>query len=304
MTIYIAGHRNPDTDSVCSAIAYAELKNKQGVKAIPVILSEINSETKFVLEKWKMSVPQLLEDATGKQLIIVDHSEVRQGPKNMDKAEILEVVDHHKIGDLQTSQPIMFISKPVGCTCTVVYDLYMEEGETPSKEVKALILSAILSDTWAFKSVITTQHDKEVAEKLASDLGLDIEEYGMSLFKAKIDFHDKTAEQILNTDTKKYDFKKGKAHIGVYELIAGTDELLKRKQEIIDYMKEMHKTIETIVFAIIDISKCETHILVVSKFEKEISHALKADVEDHYEKLPCLMSRKKQIVPVLEKIMN
>jgi len=303
--IYIAGHKSPDTDSICAAIAYAELKSKQGIDAVPCRLGEINSETSFVLKRWKTDIPQLLDDATGKQIIIVDHSEIKQGPNNMNKAEILEVVDHHRIGDLQTSQPILFISKPVGCTCTVIYDLFKEQGVEPSREVKGLILSAILSDTWSFKSSTFTKHDKNIATALADQLDINnIEEYGMELFKSKIDFHEKTAEQIMKNDVKQYDFSKGNVYINVYELIAGADELLKRKDEILEEMKKMSKEYNTVVFAILDILKDETSILAISKFEQEIEKAYKTTFKNNQIKLKGLISRKRRIVPVLEKIMN
>jgi manganese-dependent inorganic pyrophosphatase len=303
--IYIAGHKSPDTDSICAAIAYAELKNKQGVDAVPCRLGDINSETKFVLEKWKLDIPQLLDDATNKQLIIVDHSEIKQGPNNMDKAEIIEVVDHHKIGDIQTSMPIMFISKPVGCTCTVIYDLFKEQGVEPSREVKGLILSSILSDTWIFKSSTNTSHDKDIATALADQLDINnIEEYGMEMFKSKIDFHSKTPEQIMKNDYKIYEFSNGSAYINAYELIAGADELVEKREEILKEMKKLSEKHKTVMFVIIDILKNQTHMFTISEFEKDIGTAYKTTFENNYTKLPRLISRKKQIVPVLDKIMN
>jgi len=303
--IFIAGHKSPDTDSICAAIAYAELKNKQGVDAVPCRLGDINSETKFVLEKWGLDIPQLLEDATNKQLIIVDHSEVKQGPNNIDKAEIIEVIDHHKIGDLQTSQPIMFISKPVGCTCTVIYDLFKEQGVEPSREVKGLILSSILSDTWIFKSSTNTDHDREVATALADQLDINnIKDYGMEMFKTKIDFHNKTPEQLLKNDCKTYDFSNGSAYINVYDLVAGSNELIKKRKEILEEMKKLSEKHKTVMFIIVDILNTQTHMFVISPFEKDIATAYKTTFENNYTKIPGLLSRKKEIVPILEKIMN
>jgi manganese-dependent inorganic pyrophosphatase len=304
MTIHIVGHRSPDTDSICAAIAYSELKKAQGINAIPNRLGPLSSESTFVLKKWGIESPALLEDAAGKQLIIVDHSEMKQGPKNLDKAEILEIIDHHRIGDVQTSQPILFISKPVGCSCTVIYDLYKDHAIEPSKKVKALILSAILSDTWIFKSITCTQHDKDIAKQLAKELNIDLQKYGMKMFESKIDFANKNAEQIMKNDVKAYDFNKGSAYINVYELVAGTDKLLQRKQEIIDEMKKMNSEYKTVIFAIIDITKNETHLFSISSFQSEIENAYKIKFKDNQTIIPGLFSRKKQIVPVLEKIMN
>jgi manganese-dependent inorganic pyrophosphatase len=304
MTIHIVGHRSPDTDSICAAIAYSELKKAQGIDAVPNRLGPLSSESTFVLKKWEVESPALLEDAAGKKIIIVDHSEMKQGPKNLDKAEILEIVDHHRIGDVQTSQPILFISKPVGCSCTVIYDLYKDHAIEPSKKVKALILSAILSDTWIFKSKTCTQQDKDIAEQLAKELNIDLQKYGMEMLESKIDFADKNAEQIMKNDVKQYDFAKGSAYINVYELIAGVDKLLARKQEFLDEMKKMHSEHATVIFAIIDMTKNETHLFSVSKFQSEIEQAYKTKFTDNQTLMPELFSRKKQIVPILEKIMN
>lgn len=308
MTIYVVGHKNPDTDSVCSAIAYAELKKKQGIDAEPAILGKINPETKFVLEKWKIPIPTLLEDAAGKKIIIVDHSEIVQGPKNLDKAEILEIIDHHRIGDIQTSKAILFISKPVGSTSTVIYDLYKEAGIEPDNKIKGLILSAVISDTKILRSPITTERDKEIAEKLAKELKIDIEEYGKEMFSVWADFDNKTPEELMKNDVKVYNFKKGKAYINVFELFVGVENILKRKNELLEEMRKMRKTYETVVCAIVDIMRKEARVLIVSKFENEIKNEYKKeygiDFQENEAKMKGVISRKKQIVPLLERVMN
>jgi manganese-dependent inorganic pyrophosphatase len=302
--IYVAGHKSPDTDSICAAIAYAELKKKLGQDAVACRLGDINSETKFILGKWGVAIPELLENASGKQLIIVDHSETKQGPTGIENAEILEIIDHHRIGDLAPTDPSKFINKKLGATCTIIYNLYLENNQEPDKNVKALILSAILSDTWMFKSSTTANEDRAIAEKISQDLGLDMEKYAMDMFKSKTDFHEKTAEQIMKNDYKIYEFSKGKSYINAYELVAGADELVKRKDEILQEMEKMKTEYTTVMFVIVDIMGEKTHMFVLSEFENQIAQEYKIEFKDHYSELKGLVSRKKQIVPVLEKIMN
>ncbi|NQU66022.1 MAG: DHH family phosphoesterase, partial [SAR324 cluster bacterium] len=124
MTVYVVGHKSPDTDSVTSAIAYAGLKKALGMDAIPASQGELNPETKMVLDKFGFSAPEHLMDASGKQVILVDHGDLAQAPDNLSEGELVELVDHHKIGDITTNSPIFFYTKPVGCTGTVLKELY------------------------------------------------------------------------------------------------------------------------------------------------------------------------------------
>lgn len=170
--IYVVGHLNPDTDSICSPIAYAEYLKKNGKEAIAVRSDDINDETKFVLDYFKIEVPEFLSDATGKKIILVDHNERSQSPKNIEKAEILEVIDHHKI-NFTSDTPILFQTEPLGATATIVAKKYLSDKEVKiTKQIAGLLLSAILSDTVVFKSETTTKEDIEVAKKLAKIVGI------------------------------------------------------------------------------------------------------------------------------------
>ena len=171
--IFVTGHKNPDTDSICSAIGYAALKG-EGYAAGRA--GELNPETQFVLDRFGLTAPQLLTDVAGKEIILVDHNEAGQAVDGIGDAKILEILDHHKIGGLQTSEPILFCNVPVGCTATIVAMFYHQQDSKPEPAVAGAMCSAILSDTLAFRSPTCTAQDKEIAQKLAALAGItDIE---------------------------------------------------------------------------------------------------------------------------------
>lgn len=128
--VLIFGHKNPDTDTICSAIAYAELKNKLGMEAEPVRLGEINGETQYALDQFKAEVPRLVETVANEtdSVILVDHNERQQSVDDLDQVRVLEVIDHHRIANFETSDPLYYRAEPVGCTATILNKLYKENG--------------------------------------------------------------------------------------------------------------------------------------------------------------------------------
>jgi len=302
-TVYVAGHKSPDTDAICAAIAYAEFKKKRGMDAVPVRLGDLNPETQFVLKKFGIPVPELMTDATGKKLIIVDHSETTQSPDNFDKAEIIEIVDHHKIGDLTTPNPIFFLSMPVGCTCTVIKILYDYFGIEIPKEIAGIMLSAILSDTVMFKSVTTTDEDKKRAEELAKIAGIeDMQAYAMEMFKAKSDVAGKTPRDLIFRDFKDYVMSGKKVGVGQLEVVdlSLLDEV---KDPIYEEMKKVKEEGErhSIFLMLTDVMKEATELLVISDEPAVVEKAFGVPLKERSVWLEKVMSRKKQVVPPLEK---
>jgi len=302
-TVYVAGHKSPDTDAICAAIAYAEFKKKRGMDAVPVRLGDLNPETQFVLKKFGIPVPELMTDATGKKLIIVDHSETTQSPDNFDKAEIIEIVDHHKIGDLTTPNPIFFLSMPVGCTCTVIKILYDYFGIEIPKEIAGIMLSAILSDTVMFKSVTTTDEDKKRAEELAKIAGIeDMQAHAMEMFKAKSDVAGKTPRDLIFRDFKDYVMSGKKVGVGQLEVVdlSLLDEL---KDPIYEEMKKVKEEGErhSIFLMLTDVMKEATELLVISDEPVVVEKAFGVPLKERSVWLEKVMSRKKQVVPPLEK---
>ena len=299
--IYIFGHQNPDTDSIASAIVYAEFKKKLGEEGhIPARLGEANREAKFVLDYFGAEMPILLEDGAGKKVILVDHNELSQSVANRNEAQILEVIDHHRINDFKTANPLYMHLEPVGCTCTILYKKFIENGLPISETLAGLMLSAILSDTLALTSPTCTEEDI-IAVKILSDLAQidDYESYAKEMLKAGSSLEGYSIEEILNIDSKNFTFGEVKG-IVTQVLTYDVNSIFTIKDELI---KAMNKKLEEIVgtlyvFMLTDISENSSTLLIAGS-DAHIAHkAFGGNIgEDVY--LEGVVSRKKQIVPQL-----
>ena len=182
----VFGHKNPDTDTICSAISYAELKKAQGADIEAVRLGELNSETAFVLDYFQVTAPRLVQTVANEvsEVALVDHNERQQSVDDIDDVTVTAVVDHHRIANFETSDPLYYRAEPVGCTTTILLKMFRENEVEVSKTVAGLMLSAIISDTLLFQSPTCTQEDKVAAQKLAQIADVDIQSYGMEMLKA------------------------------------------------------------------------------------------------------------------------
>jgi len=296
--IYVIGHKNPDTDSICSAIAYANFLKLNGINAKAARAGELNEETKFVLKKFNVDAPELLKNATGK-LILVDHNEKEQRVDG--DYEILEIIDHHKF-DFSYSKPIYILCKPLGSTSTIIAEKFFENNLEISREIAGLLISGILSDTVIFKSPTTTEKDREVANELNKIVGLDLVEYGKEMKKIGANIEGKTIEELILRDFKEFNFSGKKVGIGQLELIE-SEEFLKRKDEILEEMKKIKEkeNFNSLIFAVTDIMKEGSTLFCVGENEL-VGKAFNVDLSSGYVYLPGVMSRKKQIVPPLKEI--
>jgi manganese-dependent inorganic pyrophosphatase len=302
--IYVVGHKSPDTDSVTSAIAYANLKNamKAG-EFVPAAAGDINNETKFLLDYFKVPYPEKLTDATGKQVVLVDHNEMAQAVDKLSEENIVEIVDHHKIGGIKTGKPIFFLNEPVGATGGIVAKLYEQAGVSVTKEMAGLMMAAILSDTVLFKSPTCTPSDKASVEKLSKIAGVDPMQFGLEMLKAKSDISTKSAKDILMGDFKKFDFSGVKSGVGQIEVMDLTD-LASKRAAILDEMNKMKdaEKLDMVVLMLTDVIKEASDILFVGNdkaavgFEKAFGGKI-ANNSIYKEKV---LSRKKQVVPPLE----
>ncbi|NOR85550.1 manganese-dependent inorganic pyrophosphatase [archaeon] len=303
MTTYIFGHKNPDTDSICSAIAYADFKTKNGEKNILAArIGDINNETKFVLDKFDISAPKLLTDGTDKKMILVDHNQETQSINNRDKGEVVEVLDHHNI-NFQSAGTIPFIADAVGATATILATMYFETKTPLDKKIAGLLLSAIISDTVIFKSPTTTDKDKTMAKKLAPIAEIkDLNAFGIEMFKAKSVWGDMNSADIIEMDRKEYDMSGTKISITQVETVDYTD-LVPRKKELLDELlrlKEL-RDMNLSVLLITDIIKEGCLLLAVGDTGK-IEKAYNKKLENCEMWLDGVLSRKKQVVPLLEKV--
>lgn len=305
--VYIIGHKSPDTDSICAAIAYANLKRVTGENsaAKAARAGKINPETEFVLNRFGVETPELLENAAGKKLILVDHNEFAQMVDGAEEAEILEVLDHHRI-EFKWANPILFHTEPVGSTSTLVAEKYFEKGIELDEKMAGIMLAAILSDTVVFKSPTSTERDKEVAEKLAKIVGVDPQKFGVEVKKAKASLEGKSAKDIIRSDFKDYTFGGKKVGVGQVEIV-DIEEARSRKQEILDEMRRMtaEEGYDMVFMMLTDIIQEGTELLVVGDEDGAVTRkAFNAELKDNSVYIEGMMSRKKQVIPPLEKTMS
>ncbi len=301
--VYVVGHKSPDTDSVAAAISYANLKNQLGLPDIyiPAAAGTINSETKFVLEHFSVPVPETITDAKGKKIILVDHNEVAQAVDNIKEADLMEVVDHHKIGDIQTGSPIFFHNEPVGSTATIISAMYDQYKVNITREMAGVMISAILSDTVLFKSPTCTEKDKEQVAKLAKIIGEDYEQYGIAMLTAKSDISSKTAMDIVKGDYKHFDFAGTKAGVGQIEVM-DLSVLEPRRKEILETMEKVRKDegLSFVLIMLTDVMKEASDLLFVGKPVEKFEKAFEGKMENDSIYKEGVLSRKKQVIPPLE----
>jgi len=294
--VYVVGHKSADTDSVCSAIAYAKIRGY-----IPVTQGPINEETAFVLNKFGVSVPRELGSAVGKKVVLVDHNEASQAPDNLDKAEIIEIIDHHKM-NFSYHSPIPILVEPVGSTATILAKKY-KDVVAKDKAMAGLLLGALLSDTVVFKSPTTTQEDKDVAAELAKIAGIDdIPKFGIDVKKAKANIADKPIKDVISADFKNFDFAGKKVGIGQTEVVDLTD-VYNRASEVVKFLNNLKakEGYEMVIFIATDIIK-EGSELYFAGDKAKIEKAFNTKAGDASVYIPGLMSRKKQVVPVVQKV--
>ena len=295
--ILVMGHKNPDTDSICSTIAYANLKKELGFEVEAVRLGTISKETQFILDYLNMDAPRLIESVnSGDQIILVDHNEAGQSVDGRDNATILEIIDHHKI-DLKTSDPINLRFETVGCSSTIISKIYEEKGVAITKEMATVMLSAIMSDTLIFKSPTCTEEDVKQGKKLAEISGLDYEVYGKDLLIAGTSLDDKTAYEIVNIDCKPFEFGNQKAAVAQVNTVE-ISAVLARKDELETVMKELMAKdgLDFVTLMITDIITNSTELYVVGDKTLTIkTFGMAEGAETVF--LPNVVSRKKQIVP-------
>ena len=295
--ILVMGHKNPDTDSICSAIAYANLKKELGFEVEAVRLGTISKETQFILDYLNMDAPRLIESVnSGDQIILVDHNEAGQSVDGRDNATILEIIDNHNI-DLKTSDPINLRFETVGCSSTIISKIYEEKGVAITKEMATVMLSAIMSDTLIFKSPTCTEEDVKQGKKLAEISGLDYEVYGKDLLIAGTSLDDKTAYEIVNIDCKPFEFGTQKAAVAQVNTVE-ISAVLARKEELETVMKELMAKdgLDFVTLMITDIITNSTELYVVGDKTLTIkTFGMSEGAETVF--LPNVVSRKKQIVP-------
>ncbi|EAC6939389.1 manganese-dependent inorganic pyrophosphatase, partial [Listeria monocytogenes] len=251
----VFGHKNPDTDTICSAISYAELKKAQGADIEAVRLGELNSETAFVLDYFQVTAPRLVQTVANEvsEVALVDHNERQQSVDDIDDVIVTAVVDHHRIANFETSDPLYYRAEPVGCTTTILLKMFRENEVEVSKTVAGLMLSAIISDTLLFQSPTCTEEDKVAAQKLAQIADVDIQSYGMEMLKAGADVSKKTVAELL-LDAKEFNMNDNKVEIAQINVV-DVNDVLSRRAEVEALMTQniVDKGLDLYLFVITNI---------------------------------------------------
>ena len=305
--VLIFGHKNPDTDTICSAIAYADLKKQLGIDAEPVRIGQINGETQFALTTFNAEVPRLVEAVATEvnSVILVDHNERQQSANDIADVRVLEVIDHHRIANFETSDPLYYRCEPVGCTATILNKMYKENGKEIKKEIAGLMLSAIISDSLLFKSPTCTPEDVAAARELAEIAGVDADKYGLEMLKAGADVRDKSIADLLSLDAKEFEMGSSKVEIAQVNVV-DTADVLERQAELETAINNIitDKNLDLFLFVVTDILTNDSVGLALGSKTAAVEKAYNVALENNTATLKGVVSRKKQIVPVLTDIFN
>ena len=297
---YIFGHKTPDTDSITSSLVMANLETKLGNDVEACRLGNINKETEFVLNYVGIEAPKLIEDVEEEgNVILVDHANVQESIPNLDKVKILKIVDHHRVA-LNTAYPLYYRAEPVGCTQTVMYKLYKENGVEIDKKIATLMVSAIISDTLLFKSPTCTEQDVNIAKELAKIAEIDLETYGMEMLKSGTDLSSFSIDEILNLDAKQSKLKEVNTIINQVNT-ASIDEVMKMKVDLEEGINKIinEKGLDLFVLLITDIVNSNSQVIALGKDAGIVEKAYGVKLIDNTALLKGVVSRKKQVIPIL-----
>ena len=302
MSTYIFGHTNPDSDSIIGALSLAYLKNELGEDCIATRQDEISSETEFILNKFGGKVPELKTSYADESIYLVDFSDLAQAPKDIQKATILGIVDHHKLGDITTSTPLECWIRPVGCSNTIIYEMFKSHNVEIPKDMAGMMLCAILSDTVIFKSPTCTKADTHACKELAKIAEIkDYKALGMEMFIVKSAVDGATARELNTRDYKEFEMNGSKIGIGQLEVV-DLSVFDDKKEMLLKDMKKMknENNLHSIAILLTDIMIEGSQMLVVSDEISKFESAFDIKIENSQAWLDGVLSRKKQIIPFLQ----
>ena len=304
MATLVFGHKNPDTDSITSTLVMTDLQTKLGMDVKACRLGDINKETHYILNHFEVEAPVLIDEVTeNDEVILVDHNEFNQSANGIEKATIKMVVDHHRIANFQTSEPLFYRAEPVGCTGTILYKMYKENGIEIEPKIAGLMASAIISDSLLFKSPTCTPQDEKACRELAEIAGLDVETYGLEMLKAGTDLSDLTAAQLLGIDAKV--FPMGSSTVEIAQInVVSIEDMMTRKAELEEQMQAIiaEKGLNLFLAVITDILNSNSQVIALGDRQDIVEKAFNVTLVENTALLEGVVSRKKQIVPVMDRI--
>ncbi|HEM3683974.1 TPA: manganese-dependent inorganic pyrophosphatase [Streptococcus suis] len=305
----VFGHQNPDTDAIASSYGWAHLEREVfGRDAEAVALGTPNEETAFALDYFGVTAPRVVESAKAEgvsQVILTDHNEFQQSIADIKDVEVAAVIDHHRVANFETANPLYMRLEPVGSASSIVYRAFRENGVTPPKEVAGLLLSGLISDTLLLKSPTTHATDPQVAAELAEIAGVNLEEYGLALLKAGTNLASKSAEELIDIDAKTFGLNGNDVRVAQVNTV-DIAEVLERQAEIEAAMTAASAAngYSDFVLMITDIINSNSEILALGSNMDKVEAAFNFKLENNHAFLAGAVSRKKQVVPQLTEAFN
>jgi len=308
-SIIVIGHKNPDTDSIVSALVFTDFLKKvkksilgfSDFKIKPARAGSLNKETKFVLDYFKQKTPVLVNNLKNKDVILVDHGEFSQSAKGVERANIVGVLDHHKLGGIESALPIFYRSEPIGSTSTLIAKMFLENNLSFDKKTAGLLLAAILSDTFKLTSPTTTNEDKEIVKILAKASKENMNKLAQKMFQAKSNIEGISMDELVSMDYKEYEGGGISFGIGLYET-THPQKIKEKKEEILSALKRLKKKrkVKLMFFAVVDILKKNSEMFLLGEEEKLTAQkAFKKKAKGNLLFLSCVSSRKKQMIPLV-----
>ena len=300
--IQVVGHSNPDSDSICSALVAAEwLKSARGVEAVAVSQGEVTGETAFILGEAGVEAPALCGNVENEAVWLVDFSDLGQGPEGLAKADIKGIIDHHRLGDLTTVNPLEAWIWPVGCSSTILFNLFRMEAVKIERHLAVLMLGAIVSDTVAFRSPTCTDKDREAARMLAEEAGLDLDAFSDNLLRVKTNLDGLTIESLVDRDLKQYSINGGDVVVGQVEIASFQqveDKIDALETELAGRCEKDGFKLASLMLT--DITSETTRLLV----KGEWAESLKEDSSERWVTMEKTLSRKKQAWPWMQTVLS
>jgi len=270
--------------------------------AIACRLGNLNKETQYALNYFNVEAPKYIENIEeGTPVILVDHNEFAQSVNGIEKAKIEKVIDHHRVCGFQTAEPLFYMAQPVGSTATILYEIYKMNNVEITPTIAGLMLSAIISDTLLLKSPTTTIKETRIIDELAKIAGVDYKVYGLEMLKAGTDLSDYSAEELLNIDAKCVDMNGTKVKIAQVNTV-DIESVLKNQNELETAINNtiVNENLDLFVFAVTDIVNSNSEALVLGKRTDIVEKAYNVKLKNNRAFLPRVVSRKKQMIPVMQ----
>lgn len=303
---FIFGHKNPDTDTIASALVMEDLQKELGNDVQAARLGDVSDETQFALDYFKVQAPALSETPLkDKDVILVDHNEFQQSADDITDATIKMVVDHHRISNFETAAPLYYRAEPVGCTTTILKKMYEENGIEIKPEIAGLMISAIISDTLLFKSPTCTEQDKQACEALAKIANVDLNEYGLEMLKAGASVKGKSPEFLLNMDAKSFNMGDKVVRIAQVNTV-DVNEVLEIQEDVENEINAIiaKEQYDLFVFVITDILNSDSTAIALGKEQQVVTKAFNTELNGNVAVLPGVVSRKKQVVPPIDELLG